>query len=248
MKTQYFVFPLAIAALSISANAATIAGSFSSTTASGAPLGTTGALDWRIWDTNNGAINAFPAGTVPLYNEKSGATALSNLTANFGTAGTGSEFLPGHTYTYSDGTLPTAETATQQGVSIAGSAADLAGSSFGFTVTTASTLQHTLTIYGAHTRIGSTITLSLTGATTNVKTLATSGTSTNNWIYTATFTPDTAGDVLTISYTPDGVSTDATNGGNRLRFGAAAVSAIPEPSSSLLLLGTLGALALRRRR
>ena len=232
------------------ASAATLSGSFSGGVVQPADLTAQGSLDWRIWDdpadTNDpGDDWANPA---PVHNEKLAGTAVSALTyADPDNNSDNTFFSPDHTYTYTDGTSPTSATTGQLGLGFLGTLAGIDDDSLTFSVATVNTQEHTLTIYGAQRRSGSTLTLTLDGATTEVDTFAAGAAGTNiQWVYTATFTPDTAGDLLTVALTSSGTSTDAANGSNSVRIGAAAVSVIPEPAS-LALLG-LGGLALMGQR
>ena len=245
-----FCLPIAVLALGLStADAALLTGSYTTGTVTSADLTTLGGDDWVIWEV--------PADNwtnpIAIYNEKLAGTSISDLTGT--TNGSGevrTSFPPAHTYSYSDGTSPFSENPTPAnlGVGIRGTLADLAGDSFDLSITSTSLGEHTFTLFGAQTRTGTTLTLSLPGASNQVSTLASSGTGTINWVYTATFTPDTIGDVLTVNLASSGVSTDGANSFNSFRLGAAAISAVPEPSttSALVIAGILALVMVRRRR
>lgn len=230
--------------------AAAISGSFATGTVTSADLtaqSTNG--DWRIWDMPGSGTATSAWTTPPLYNERSVATAIGDLTAVRNPTSAGSNFAPGHTYVYTDGTAPVSETTgTGVGISLAGTQAQLDSASFSLSITAANTLAHTVTLYGAQSYTGSKLTLSLPGATTEVDTLTNGASSTTiNWVYTATFTANAPGDVLTILYQTSGASFSSSSTSNRIRFAAAAVSVVPEPTSLAgLALGSL--MLLRRRR
>ena len=233
------------------ASAATLSGSFSGGVVTPADLTAQGGLDWRIWDDpdNTNDTGDDWANPAPVHNEKLGGTAVSSLVyADPNSDSDNTFFSPDHTYTYTDGTLPTSETTGVLGLGFLGTLAGIDDDTLTYTVTTTNTLEHTLTIYGAQRRSGSTLTLALPGATTEVDTFAAGAAGTNiQWVYTATFTPDTAGDLLTVTLASSGTSTEATSGSNSVRIGAAAVSVVPEPAS-LALLGLGGLCLLGRRR
>ncbi len=249
---------------------ATLAGSFTAGD-NPAAAGTTGnltalgGLDWRIWDDfdDSNDINDQPNSgdrsgqwltqSTTLYNQKLGGSSISALTANL-TTPRDSYFSTSHNLAYNDGD-PTSQAGTaaetyNSGLTVNGNFAELNNTSLVFTVTAASTLEHTLTIYGASRRSDAMITLGLAGATPDSDNFDTgSDTSTTfSWIYTATFTPDSAGDVLTVTLARGTDSADSASAFNNYRLSGAALSVIPEPSSFFLLLGgAIPALLLRRR-
>ena len=250
MKKLLNHFCLPVAALAIGsplAYSATLSGEFgtrTSNTPTAQNLTELGTVDWRIWDGT--ATN--PA---PLYNEKALGTAISNLSTTTGTGVGNSAFTLKQSYSYTNGTSPSAEASTAAGlnVGIQGTHANLiaANSGFSFTVTPASLLEHTVTIFGGSRYTGSTMTLALAGATTEIDTLAApSNTFIYDFIYTAKFTPDSLTDLFTVTLKAGPSSQDAADPRNSIFFSAAAVSAVPEPSS--LLLFAFGSLALLRRR
>ena len=247
MKYTTLSFLSIFALSSAAAHSATLAGSFgtrTSNTPSEANLTTLGTLDWRIWDGTAANPN-------PVENEKASGTAISNLSTTTGTGVGNSAFTLKQSYSYTNGDSPTADPSTGGGlnVGIQGTHANLlaAGSNFSFTVKPTNLEEHTLTIFAGSRYTGSTMTLALNGATTEVDTLARPGnTFIYDLVYTATFTPDDINDLLTVTLSAGPDSQDAGDGRNAIFFSAAAVSAVPEPSTALL--GALGLLGLLRRR
>ena len=195
-----------------------------------------------------------------VYNEKLGGAGISPLSFTLANnsgenEAQGGYFSTDHDFTYSDGTLGSpageiSESSIKTGLAIVGTLPEISGSSFSFNVTAASTLQHTLYLYGSTRRTDSLLTLGLPNASPVTDTFDTgsdSGT-TFHFRYTVLFTPDNIGDELTVNLAVGGNSSQADSPFNNIRIGGAALTVIPEPSTALLSLSTLSLLILRRRR
>ena len=222
-------------------------------------------LDWRLWNETDDewgmdgmSVDEQRFITASVYNEKSGGSAIGNLVADFtkrhDTRDKTTSLSPGHTYTYSDGVAPASETGLENiGVGIRGQWGQFSDrrsdyDTLSFEVTTASDLEHTLVFFGANQYMDTTLTLSLPGvADLDVFVQGVDGH--QDWYYTATFTPETVGDILTVTVWRDfdDNSTNANNTANYFLLGGAAVHVIPEPST-LALLGLAGLALLKRRR
>ncbi len=127
-------------------------------------------------------------------------------------------------------------------------AVDLDGTTISFTADGDPGTQRTLTLYGAVRRANIDITASLNGTADVSESFGPPGGDTNatyDSIYSVDFLPDSAADRLTITLTPTG-STDRGSNFNSIRFGAATLTAVPEPASLALL--AMGALCLMPRR
>ncbi len=253
---------LALAAFTASAPGATITGSFTSGTLNNTPtLTDVGTLDWRLW---NATADDWSTVSPPLVNEKVGGTAISDPSVVFidnDGVGTNNKLSAGfatHKFAWTNGdSIPTSQSGfTGAGLAIrgtTGTGTPLAGGflpddSISVNISAASTNQHTITIYGSATRAFNRLTLSATAATTEVDVFSVSNTSVTNWIYTATWTPNSATDVLTAKLDWDGVNRNSTNSALAgFSLSAVAVSVIPEPAS-LALLGLGGLVMLGRRR
>ncbi len=236
-------------------------------------LTTLGTSDWNIWDDYDASDDVNGEGTPgnntrdgnwsddPLvYNEKSGGSGIGPLTATLA-ANSGQNvaqdgfFATDHNFSYSDGLVGSpagtaSESGLKAGLAIVGTLAEISGSSFSLNVTTASTLQHTLYLYGSTRRADTLLTIGLPGAspmTDAFDTGADTGT-TFQFRYTILFTPDNVGDQLSVNFAVGANSSQDTSPFNNIRIGGAALSVIPEPSTALFGISTLSLLALRRRR
>jgi hypothetical protein len=204
---------------------------------------TDGNVDWAYWAPNTGTPQTPP---VPPTNRKLGGSIISSMSNVGGTTLRGSTTASTTVhYNYTDGTNPTSATdASLAGLifnSALGSSAP--GKGVSLTLTGDPTMPSVAKLYFGGFAATGNLTLTLNGATTVVdasqifpntgpKQMA---------IYTVTYQPDNASDLLTIQWTASDV-TDATNG----HVGAQAV-AVATPEPGILSLAAAGILLLGRR-
>jgi len=237
---------------------------YSAVMSSAVNLTGTGSIDWAYWASANG--NDMGSTNVAPTNSKSGGTAISNLSVvgggNFrGTASTTADGAG--LYSWSDGT--TAGLTSQTNYSLPGALVfnsrigdgttpntpGVTGNGSGFTFTVQGTPgQDTyVVLYFGGFSITGNLSLSLNNAAAvPVATQLFPGDQVKNiHAYQVVFNPDSAADLLTISFT-------GSNAGGNGHVGIEAVtvgttSVIPEPSTALLTaVASLGVLRRRRGR
>ena len=240
-------------------NAATLTGTLTPGNQTNVNLTTTGGIDWVVW--GGGTTN-----TLAPSDSKSGGTAISDLTT-VGNPGTtprtgdghnGSALDPWHTFDWTDGSPLATATSYYSGLMYATNKGvyGVTSQGIGFSMTAAgsSTQSRILDIYFLSYLGTTTITASLPGAAPVALEL-TATNSSARWLELGRasfeFLTDSPSDVLTIT----SVLTTSVNDdfAKVMLHGAAlrnaAVTAIPEPGSTLALAGLLaGGMFLRQRK
>jgi len=232
-----------IGLLGLSASGATLSGSLTTSVASPVDLTAMGTVDWATWDYRAGS-----AGTNGVAsNRKLGGTAIGVATALKGTPRgiTGTIPAPAPAYSYTDGTSPTTLSNTLIGA-LTDTSVNVVGSGVRLTVAGDPTRPRTVNVYLSGFNGVGAFTATLNGATQYFN----DGVSYVNSIrtpalYTLTFQPDSAADLLTIQYEVESLS----GGGNaNMDLQAVAVS-VPEPGViSAVGLGAVGLMRRSRRR
>ena len=227
-------------AWSLSASAATLSGSVTTSVSSPVNLTNEGPVDWAIWDYTAAAQGTSGAPS----NRKLGGTAIGNMSAVVGTPrGITGTFSP-PTYTYTNGTSPASATAAAIGA-ITDTSVNVVGSGWRLSVTGDPLTTETVKLYVAGFNGTGTLTATLNGATTYTDSSRVYGGTRSGALYALTFKPDSASDVLQVSYVLQSVS---GSGNANVDLQAVAV-AVPEPAGlGLLAIGAVGTLRRRQRR
>jgi hypothetical protein len=225
--------------VSTPADGALLLGSVDTAPPAPADLTAAGTLDWAIWGTTSTTASA----TKAPVNDKSGGTILGSLSEV-----TGGNLRGGiastQTFSYSDGTSPSSQTGVTFGL-IFPVTLDSVGNGVQLSVAGDPAVQRIIRIWGSGTQGVGTLTASLNGAPDVVLVSQTYGGTKTPTLFTINYQPDAPGDVLTVRYV---LSTDGGGGNSHVGFQAAAISAVPEPATAMLLLGGAGILVMRRRR
>lgn len=203
-----------------------------------------GALDWAIWKTDSGSTDA--ANAIPT-NEKSGAAFISNLfLVGGGDFQTSTNSATNWDFDYTGGVnSPTSGTYSNVN-GVFNSLLKTNGSGLSLTVKLPTTDTYQIFLWAAAFAINDgQLTASLTGATNAVNNGMTGDFTApkDMYLYTVTAKADSANDTVTLSLVNNDSSPQNLS---HVLVNAAAVQLIPEPSS--LLLCSVGALALLRRR
>jgi hypothetical protein len=221
-----------------SAKAAMLIGSVNLTPGSSEDLTADGPVDWAIWDYQAGSAGTSGAPS----NRKSGGSAISNVTAALGTPRGITGTVPASTFTYTNGTSPVSATNVLIGA-ITDTSINLANSGIKFNVTgDPGVVEGVKVIVSGFNAIG-TFTATLNGAPVYTDSSASYAATRRPVAYTLQFQPDSASDLLQISYT---IGTLNTGGNANVDLQAVAVS-VPEPIS-MGWVGLAGAMLLGRRR
>ena len=188
-------------------------------------------VDWKFFGETN-------------YME--GGAGIGTLSVTYGST-TGCGWDAPTTYDYTNGHDPASATGVTAGQGWYGNNTAVLTASYELTFTAPGTGTYTATVYGIGWRIGTQVTASLTGTTNQVVDLdaTLAGSPYDPWTYTVSFTPDNAGDVLTLTVQANGQNV-AENDYNGIGM-SAATFAVPEPAT-MSLLGIGAVLAIRRRR
>jgi hypothetical protein len=234
------VVVLAAGASATDAGAAVLTGSVSTTAPANVNLTGEGTVDWAVWDYQAGT-----AGTsgVPS-NRKAGGSAVGTVTAVLGTPRGITGTLSPPTYTYTNGTSPTSATAAVIGA-ITDTSINAVGSGVRLNIAGDPTKVEVVRLYVAGFNAVGTLTAQLNGATTYVDSSASYGGSRTGSVYTLSFQPNTAADLLQVSYTIQSLNT----GGNANVDLQAVTVGVPEPTAiGAAAVAAIGLLARRRVR
>jgi hypothetical protein len=205
---------------------------------------TTGNADWAYWAPNTGTAQTPP---VAPTNRKLGGSIISNM-SNVGGATLRGSTTASTTihYNYTDGTNPTSATDASLAGLIFNSTlgTNASGKGVSLQLTGDPTMPSVAKLYFGGFAATGNLTLTLNGATTvtNASQIFPNTGPKQMAIYTVSFQPDNASDLLTIQWTALDI-TDGTNG----HVGAQAV-AVATPEPGMLSLGAIGMLLLGRRR
>ncbi|GHB96307.1 PEP-CTERM sorting domain-containing protein [Cerasicoccus arenae] len=241
-----FKFLIAGLAMTASANAATLMGSFSAIDGTTVyDLTTAGDLDWAYWNTSSNPTTGVPA------NSMLSATLIATPVAIGGGSLRGSNSDTTADFSYTNGTSP--ESGTTNNVSgIFNTLLNTvgAGVSLDITLPNAGTA-YLITIWGSqyNTETGGTsaglFTASLSGASdyTNDEFSAPVSTFKQSGIYQLTAVADNDNDVLNIAY----IQQTLVGANTHVLLDAAAIS-IPEPATYGMLLGVVVLMAVIQRR
>ena len=224
-----------------SASAASLSGSVTTTVPSPVNLTAEGALDWAIWDYRASGSGASGAPS----NRKLGGTAIGNASAINGTLRGITGTVPAPEYAYTDGTSPTSAAGGLIGA-ITDNVLNTAGPGVRVSITGDPTGERIAKVFVTGFNGTGTFTATLNGATTYTDSSVSYGATRFPAVYTLTYRPDSATDVLTVSY-----RIQSTNGGGNTNMDlqAVAVSAAPVPEPvGLGVLGVAGLVLGRRRR
>jgi len=217
---------------------AMLVGSVNLTPGSSEDLTADGPVDWAIWDYQSGTAGTSGAPS----NRKSGGSAIGSVTAALGTPRGITGTVPASTFSYTNGTSPVSATNVLIGA-ITDTSINVANSGIKFNVTgNPGAVEGVKVIVSGFNAVG-TFTATLNGAPVYTDSSASYAATRRPVSYTLQFQPDSAADVLQISYT---ISTLNTGGNSNVDLQAVAVS-VPEPVS-MGSVGLAGAMLLGRRR
>lgn len=214
-----------------------------------------GTLDWAYWEETSTRLTT----TVAPTNRKSGGSLISSVSAfndGVGTDGVLRGSATGVTvgrYDFSDGTTQVSGTNYQlAGLLFNENLGDKSvGDGFTLQIQGDPESEQLVRLYLGGFGVAGKLQLTLAGVTTVVDTTQEfAATSAKNLaIYTVRFQPDSINDLLTVTYTAAVPQTGIVNTSGHVGLEAVTVSAIPEPSSALLIgVGAIGFLGTRRRR
>jgi hypothetical protein len=242
MKMAYWIFGGVVACglmVGSSARGAVLTGSVNLTPGSPEDLTADGPVDWAIWDYQVGTAGVSGAPS----NRKSGVTpVIANISGVLGTPRgiTGSVGSP--KYTYTDGTSPASQTAASIGA-ITDTSVNIVGSGVKFAVTGDPTRLETVNVLVTGFSAVGMFTATLNGAPVYTDSSKSYSNSRSPVTYTLTFQPDSAADLLQISYTIKSLN---AGGSSNVDVQAVAVIA-PEPMSLGMVIVMGMVLGLRRR-
>jgi len=219
-------------------------------------LTATGTTNWAAWDIQASAGATTPrAPTNTLGPALSPGTAgyISALTGVGGATGNlqGSATLGSGFFNYTNGVSPVSLGAAAKFGTAFNTTLDTVGTGMSFTVTGDPTKVYRVSVWATGFNGQGTLIASLNGATNIQLATQTFVNGKAPVLFTFDFQPDSATDLLNLSYTlttdtPNGSGTTGSN--SHVAIQAVTVSVIPEPSSALALVGGLGMLGFRRRR
>jgi hypothetical protein len=228
-------------------DAASITGMYTAILDADFDLTALGTSDWAYWATTSN-----PASGVPT-NSKLGGTLISNISAVGGgnVRGSTSTTRPVYDFVFTDGTTPTMGTADNVR-GLFNTQLDMVGAGVALDLILPTTGTHTITLWVSGFNGAGELTASLSGATdyVNVTPLFGGDAEKDSAYYTLTASPDTAGDILNLSYI---LNTDTGSSSHVLISGVAIspaplVAAVPEPSTWTLASVAMLALGFARRR
>lgn len=239
--------------LAASATASTLSGSVAATSASGplsANLTTTGALDWAIWnDISSTAVPSFlPTNwnaSDPLGLQSVGLTPVAVSGQSTSTSVRGSSITTGTTFSFTNGASPSSASGITSGI-VFNNDLNFTGTGVQLQIAGNPNQLLQLDIWAGGFGATGTLTLTLPGAApiTLTSQAYSSGTPKDATLFTVFYQPDSLSDLLNIAFTASNTTTSGHVG-----IQAISISAVPEPSSSLLCMSALAlcGLAYRRR-
>jgi len=219
-------------------------------------LTASGTRNWVAWDFRSGdgtAPTRAPSNTIGPALAPGTASYVSGLTGVGGATGNlqGSGTLGATFFTYSNGVDPTSLSPAVKIGTAFNSTLDTTGTGMSFTVTGDPSQLYRVSVWATGFNGQGTLTASLNGATSLPLVTQTFVNGKAPVLFTIDFQPDSATDLLNLSYllTTDTANGSGTTGKNsHVAIQAVTVEAIPEPSAAMVLAGALGLLGLRRRR
>lgn len=218
--------------LATSAQAAVLTGLSNTNPATGVNLTTTGSLDWAVW-TIAGTSGAGPS-LAPNNTKSGGPVIFSGITPVNGGVNVRGYGSATQTFTYTDGTSPASLTGGTLGLA-ANSVLDEVGTGVALSITGNPSQTYEINIWTAGYNAIGELTATLDGATPVVLSSRSWGTTKTPSLFTITFRPDEVTDLLNLSFVL------ATDSGANAHVGIQAISvtAVPEPSAGVLVLGGL---------
>jgi hypothetical protein len=207
-------------------------------------------IDWAIWNTTLGT--AVPG--VTATNTQSGGDGLISAITPFSTTVVPTNFVRGvggatQTFTYTDGTSPVSQTNATLGF-VANSTLATAGRGVQVSISGNTSQQYRVDVWTVGFAGQGEMRASLNNASSVTLTselFGTSGTNKASNLFTFLFTPDSASDLLTLSFH---LMANNIGANGHVGIQAITVSTVPEPAAYALLLGFggLGFAVVRRRR
>lgn len=218
-------------------------------------LTATGTTNWAAWDIQTSASPTTPrspSNTLSTAISSGAAGYISPLAGVGGATGNiqGSSTLGSGFFTYSNGVSPASFPAAKFGTAF-NTTLDSVGTGLSFSVTGNPANLYRVSVWATGFNGQGTMIASLNGATSIQLVTQTFINGKAPVLFTFDFQPDSAGDLLNLSYTlttdtPNGTGTTGSN--SHVAIQAVTVAIIPEASSAMALLGSLGMLGLIRRR
>jgi hypothetical protein len=237
-KSPLFAILVALS-LTAAGHAAVLTGSLNATPPASVNLTTAGTVDWAIWNLSS----SLSTPRLPTNYKSGGPRAVSAISAVGGGSIRGYTQVPTELYSYTDGAnSPTTLTNSTQNFA-ANSDLDTLGRGVSLTITGDPAQLYKVDVWTSGFNATGTLTANLTGAT-SYSDFNSYGASKTPALYSFTFQPNSASDLLTIQY----VMTADLGSSAHVGIQAVTISAIPEPSTLVLLVGALGALASVQRR
>ena len=225
-----------------SATGAVLTGSVTQYATADVDLAASGTLDWAIWNTTSST----PVSSLAPTNTKDGGAGLiGDLFGVGGSAGNVRGFggVDDTFYSYTDGTSPETLSNATQGF-VGNASLDSLGSGVTLSITGDPLQPLRVDIWTSGFRATGEMTVSLNGVADPVVLTASFGADKTPALFSFVFQPDVLSDVLGISF----VMTEDTGSSAHIGIQAVAISPVPEPTVTTLLLGGLAVFALRRRR
>lgn len=247
MKKLFLILVSSLCGIVGSGSAATLVGSVDWDPPTSVNLTTSGLLDWAVWNTTSGTAVASIAAT----NQKSGSPGLISAITPFSTTVVADNNIRGvggatELYTYTDGTNPTSITNATQGFVINSTLAT-AGRGVQLSITGTPGQLYEVNLWTVGFAGQGELRATLNNAapiSLNSEIFGSNGTNKVANLFTLTFMPDSASDVLNISFH---LRSNDIGANAHVGIQAITVTAIPEPATAALLLGGLGLLLGLRR-
>jgi hypothetical protein len=247
MKSIELICLGAALGIALPASGASLTGTVNTAPGTAVNLTNDGSVNWAIWNYSSATDTATVApsntkGTPPTSGQAgfiSSVTAVTTGNVRGGTVGSA-------TFTYSNGATPVNFPAAATGL-IFDATLNTTGEGIRLAVTGSTALTYRVNVWATGFDAIGTMTASLAGFSDVVLSSQTYGTGAKEpTLFSFIFQPTSATDLLNLRY----VMTDAgtSNASSHVGIQAVTVSVIPEPSSSMALLGGVGMLACIRRR